>query len=102
MVETRLNHLLPSPGSGGREGHVEVPDRAPGIVEDQEDVDHAEGDSRHGEEVDRDDVPGVVSQEGAPGLRRRAIGLEHVLGDGGLADVDAELEQLAVDTRSAP
>jgi hypothetical protein len=44
----------------------------------------------------------VVLQEGAPGLRRRLLPPRHVLGNSGLGDGDAELEQLAVDSRRAP
>src|SRR5215469_2984276 len=38
----------------------------------------------------------------APGLRRWLAAAQHVLGDTALADVDAELEQLAVNARCPP
>lgn len=79
-----------------------MPDRSPGIVEYQEDVGHPERNRRHGEEVDRDDVLGVVAQENAPGLGGRSVGLDHVLGDGRLADLNAELEELAVNPWCTP
>ena len=39
----------------------------------------------------------VILQEGSPRLRRRLSAAAHVLSNAGLTDVDAELEQLAVD-----
>ena len=102
VLEAGLGHLLASPGSRWRVGHVEVPDRAPGIVENQEHVDHSEGNRRHGEEVDRDNVFGVVGQEGAPGLGWGPVWLDHILGHRALADIDAKFEQLAVDAGRSP
>ena len=44
----------------------------------------------------------VILQERAPGLRRRLAAAHHVFADAGLADVDAELEQLTVDAGCTP
>jgi hypothetical protein len=44
----------------------------------------------------------MVAQEGEPPLRGRSTSLGHVLGDAGLSDLKAELEQLAMDARRAP
>ena len=44
----------------------------------------------------------MIVEEGSPSLRARLAAPDHVLADAGLADVDAELEQLTVDARSAP
>jgi hypothetical protein len=41
----------------------------------------------------------VVAQKGAPSLGRRSTSLDHVLRDAGLGDLEAELEQLAMDAR---
>jgi len=41
-------------------------------------------------------------KEAAPGLRRRLSTSGHVAGDGALRDVEPELEQLTVDSRSTP
>src|SRR6266446_6059992 len=44
----------------------------------------------------------MVTQEGAPSLGRRSTSLDHVLRDAGLRDLEAELEQLAMDARRTP
>src|SRR5215469_5161418 len=44
----------------------------------------------------------MVLQEGAPGLRGWLAAAHHVLGDAGLADVDAEFKQFAVNARCTP
>jgi hypothetical protein len=53
----------------------------------------------HGEEVNRCKSAKMVVEKGAPGLRRRlALPLGHETGDATLADLDAELEQLTMDS----
>ena len=44
----------------------------------------------------------MIIQEGAPPLAGRSRSLDHVLGDAGLSELKAELEQLAMDARRAP
>src|SRR6516162_494228 len=44
----------------------------------------------------------MVAQEGAPALRGRVTSLRHVLGDRRLSDLEAELEQLAMNMRRTP
>src|SRR6266566_3621645 len=44
----------------------------------------------------------MVMQEGAPSLGRRSTSLDPVLRDAGLRHLEAELEQLAMDTGGAP
>jgi hypothetical protein len=44
----------------------------------------------------------VILQEGPPGLRRWLADSHHILANTGLADVDAQLEQFAVDARRGP
>ena len=77
-------------------------DLSPGVVQDQENVEHSECGSRHGEEVDGDDIPGVVCQEGLPRQGGTMLRLDHVLRNGGLANVDAQLEKLTMDAGCAP
>jgi hypothetical protein len=66
------------------------------------DVEHAEGSRWHCEEVDGDDVLDVVVEEGSPALRWRLSPLGFVLGNGGVADADAELGELGLDAELAP
>src|SRR3954451_11222519 len=44
----------------------------------------------------------MIEEERSPALRRRAPSSGHVLGNRGLAYVDAELEEFSMDARSAP
>src|SRR3954452_21582639 len=44
----------------------------------------------------------MVQEERSPALRRWAPMSGHVLGNRTLADIDAELEELSIDARSAP
>src|ERR1700716_3929282 len=44
----------------------------------------------------------MIIQERPPALGRRPPALCHVLGDCGLTDIDAELEEFTVNTRRAP
>ena len=94
--------LVAGPLGGRVLGDVDVEDAAPSVAEDHEAVEDAEGDRRDREEVDAGSAAHVVLQEGAPCLRRRLLPPRHVLGNRGLGDGDAELEQLAVDSRRAP
>ena len=69
---------------------------------DDEDIKQIEAYGRNNEQVHGGDVRCVVAQEGAPSLGRRSTSLHHVLRDAGLTDLDAELEQLAMDARRSP
>src|SRR6476620_12766127 len=44
----------------------------------------------------------MVEEERSPALRGRSSSPRHVLRNGGLADVDAELEEFSMDAGSAP
>ena len=59
-------------------------------------------DGGHGEEIDGDQIPDMVGEEGPPGLRGRGAPLRHEPGDRALGDVDAELQELSVDARRPP
>jgi len=57
---------------------------------------------RNNEHIDRSDAFGGIAQESPPVLRRCSPPSHHVLGDGRLADLNAELEQLTVDPGCTP
>src|SRR3981189_2588531 len=65
-------------------------------------VKELETDSGHREEVDGDQLLGVILQKCAPGLRRRLAAAHHVFADAALTDADAEFEQFAVDAGGTP
>ena len=72
------------------------------VAEDDQGVEQLKPSRYDDKHVDGGGAMHVVVQERAPG-RGGGLGPPwHVSADRGLADLDAELEQLAVDARSAP
>ena len=57
---------------------------------------------RHDEHVDRGDADSFVAQEAPPCGRRTAAPSHHAFSHRGLTDLDAELEQLAMNARRTP
>ena len=55
---------------GGVGGHIAVQNATPVMGQNQKHVKDLETDRGHGEEVDGDQLLGVILQKGAPGLRR--------------------------------
>jgi hypothetical protein len=102
LVREGVDDLLRGPDGGGVLGNVEVDDPPAVVGEDNKDEEDAEASGGDGKEIDRDQVADVIREERPPGLRglRRTLG--HEAGDGAFGDVDAELEQLAVDARRSP
>ena len=68
----------------------------------QKHVKDLETDRRHREEIDGDQLLGMILQERAPGLRRRFAAAHHVFADAALTDVHAEFEQFAMDAGCTP
>ena len=98
----RFPQLLSSPFRRWIGGHIEM-ENAPTIMsQHQEHVKHLEANRRHGEEIDGDQLLGMILQEGAPSLRRRLAAAGHVFAHGALTDVDAKLEQFPMDAGCAP
>src|SRR5207253_2316111 len=56
----------------------------------------------HDKHVDGGNTLGLIEQEATPGRRRPASPSHHILGLRGLAYLDAELEQLAMDSGRPP
>src|SRR5215472_5862054 len=76
---------------------------APPVVrEHQEHIQDLKPDRRYRKEVDRNQGLHVIIEECPPGLGGRVPAPDHILAHARLADVDAQLEQLAVNWRSAP
>ena len=74
VVREGVHDLLGGPRSGGMLGDVEVQDPTPMVGEDDQDEEHPQASGGNGEEVDRDQIPDMVGEERAPGLRRRCRG----------------------------
>ena len=75
VVREGLHDLLGRPVRGGVLGHVEVDDAPAMVGEHDEDEEHPQARGGHREEIDGDQVPDVVGEERAPGLRRRGAPL---------------------------
>jgi len=86
-------------GVGSNVGPYQVVSLKP---DDHQAVEQLEANSRHDEQIDSTGVWDVIVQEGLPSLRWRTEAAYHVLGDSRLGDVEAQLEQLAVDARRTP
>src|SRR5215471_6616851 len=102
LKRKRLPQLLRGPLRGRVSGYVKVHHPTPLMRQHQKYVQHLEADRGHAEEIDRDQRLGVVIEEGAPSLRRRSALPDHVFGHTGLADGDAQFEQLTMDVGRAP
>jgi hypothetical protein len=100
-----LGERVPQLLGGPRRGWLvtgDVHDPPPMMRKDDEHEEQPERDRWHNEEVSRHDLAGVIREERAPRLRRGGPVSSHVLGDGGLAQRDARLLQLAVNPRCTP
>src|SRR5260370_39658985 len=73
-----------------------------GQPDDDQAVEQIKANGWNNEQVHGGDVRRVVTQEGAPSVGRRSTSLDHVLRDARLSDLEAELEQLAMDARRTP
>src|SRR5215471_8129050 len=72
------------------------------MADDQKSKQALKGQGRDQAKVDCCNCIRMVAQECPPRLRWRSSVFDHVLGDGRLRDLEAKLEQFAMDTRSAP
>src|SRR6185369_8350236 len=102
FVREGVDELLSGPDSGRGLGDVEVDDPPAVVGEDDKDEEDAEASGGDGKEIDRDQVEDAVREERPPGLRGLGPMLGHEAGDGAFGDVDAELEEFAVDARRSP
>ena len=63
-----LDQLARDPVGGGMSGDVHVNEPSSAVVYEEENIEGAKGQRRHGEEVTSPDVDGMIPQEGAPSL----------------------------------
>src|SRR6478735_9987062 len=99
---TRLRQLIGDPFGRWMRAHPKPQDLPPAVAHDQQSIDRTKEDCRHHEKVHRRDTVSMVAKESPPSLRRRGPPPRHILGDAGLADLDAKLEQLTMDSRRSP
>src|SRR5262249_60957828 len=74
----------------------------PAVRKKYQTLEQLEADRRHDKQIRGGNARRLVAQEGRPALTRSSGAFDHVLGDGRLGDLDAKLEQLAMDPRRAP
>ena len=107
-VGTRIRKCFPQllhyPGTGRVFGDIEMEDFAPAVFDDEEAIQHSEGNGWYGEEVHGYDGIAMITKESRPelaGLVGRRQATEET-GDGTFGDVEAEFEELTVNSWCAP
>jgi hypothetical protein len=83
-------------------GHAQPQKLAPGMLQNQKPIQQPKRDRWDYEQIHRRNAVSVIAQKGLPALRRWLPSPRHVFCHGGLSDIDAKLEQFAVDPRCSP
>jgi hypothetical protein len=94
-----LRDLACNPFRGRMRCSIDPDQVSAGQPNDDEYIEQIKANGRDNEQVHGGDVRCVVTQEGAPSLGRRSISFDHILRNAGLTDLEAELEQLAMNAR---
>ena len=102
MPPVCLGQLTSNPFGARMRGYTQPQKLTTTMPQDQESVQQSKRDRRDQEQIHRCDAIGMIAKEGLPALRRRHPPPRHVFCDRGLSNIDAELEQFAVYSRSAP
>jgi hypothetical protein len=84
----------------GRARHVH--DAASCVLQDDQDEEESTRGCRHDEEVGRGDLADMIREKRAPRLGGRSSVPRHVIRHRGLTDVDAELQEFAVNAWRTP
>jgi hypothetical protein len=95
-IRTFLPHIR-AHGEGGQRN--EFP---PIVPQHDEHMEQPETDGRDDEEIDGGDAGRMIAKKGLPVLGRRSATPRHIFGHRCLTNLDAELQQLAMDTRRTP
>src|SRR6267378_2759976 len=69
---------------------------SPAVPHDQQSIEQAKRDCRHDKQIHRRDAVRMNMKERLPPLGRRSLSPRHILCNGGLPDIEAELEKLAM------
>ena len=104
VVRERFAELLDDPLCARVRTHVEMKDLAPGMVDEDKDVEHPESRCGHGEEIHRCNAFTMVSQEYLPPLDGLRFGrpLWHVTRHRALGHGESEFLKFRMDTRGSP
>src|SRR5580693_2583818 len=82
--------------------HAKRHPKSSSVAHNDKTIQNLECDRRQDKEVDRRDVVDVIAEKRPPALRRWPRVAAHVPSDRRLRDLEAELEQLTMNTRRAP
>ena len=82
--------------------HAKRHPKSSSVAHNDKTIQNLECDRRQDKEVDRRDAVGVIAEKRPPALRRWPRVAAHVPSDRRLGDLEAELEQLTMNTRRAP
>src|ERR1700731_3389093 len=98
----RLGDLARDPLRGWVCRHAKRHPKSSSVAHNDQTIQTLECDRRQDKEVDRRDAVGVIAEKRPPALRRWPRVAAHVPSDRRLGDLEAELEQLTMNTRRAP
>src|SRR2546422_1681885 len=102
LQPARLDQLPPSPIRGRMFRDIKMHQPPPVVAQHHEHEQDPKGRRRHREEIQRDQILGVILQKRAPRLRRRPPRPDHELRNRRLRYRQAQLQQLAVDPWRTP
>src|SRR5665213_1927830 len=102
LPAARLRELSSNPFRGRVCGCGRPQDSAPVLLQDKKAEEQAKGNGWDHEKIHRRDAVCMIAQEGLPALRRRSPPPRHIFRHARLPDIDAELEELAMDSRRTP
>ena len=71
-------------------------------MDDHQAIEQLEANGRHDKHINGGDVRRMIAKEGLPALGRWPQPPLHVFGNCRLGDIEAQLEQLAMDARRSP
>ncbi len=98
----RLGDLARDPLRGWVCRHAKRHPNSSSVAHNDKTIQNLECNRRQHKEVDRRDAVGVIAEKRPPALRRWPRVAAHVPSDRRLGDLEAELEQLTMNTRRAP
>src|ERR1700751_3933478 len=98
----RLGDLARDPLRGWVCRHAKRHPKSSSVAHNDKTIQNLECDRRQDKEVDRRDTVDVIAEKRLPALRRWPQAAAHVPSDRRLRDLEAELEQLSMNTRRAP
>ena len=98
----RFQHLLRCPFRSRMSRNIKMDDFSAMMLQHNEHEQEPKAQSWHYDEINRDELLGMIFQECPPCLRRMFAVSRHVLGNRGFRQFDPELQQLPVNSGRTP